>query len=77
MPPPPDPEVTRPNTLTRAVFIDGVLWTIYERPPQNFDRDAGPSLIFESDAMVRRVKHYPADWRELSGTALAALWRTT
>ncbi len=74
---PSNPEVARPNSLSRAVFIDGVLWTIYERPPQNFAVDAGPSLIFESDAMVRRVKHYPADWRELSGTALAALWRTT
>jgi hypothetical protein len=71
------PEVQRPNTLTRAMFIDGVLWSIYERPPQNFDRTAGPSLIFESDTMVRRVKRYPSNWRELSGTALAALWDTT
>lgn len=70
---PSNPEVARPNTLTRAVFIDGVLWTIYELPPQNFDRKAGPSLIFESDSVVRRVKHFPTDWRELSGTALAAL----
>ena len=74
---PPDAEVARPSTLTRALFIDGVLWTIYELPPQNFDPGAGPSLIFESDSVVRRVKHFPTDWRELSGTALAALWKTT
>jgi len=57
----------------RELTLDGVLWLVYELPPQQFDRRSGPSLVFESDAAMRRVRTYPADWRSLSDTALYAL----
>jgi hypothetical protein len=38
-----------------------------------FDRRRAPSLVFESDGAVRRVRHYPENWRALSDEALFAL----
>ena len=57
----------------RQLVIDGVLWLIYELPPSVFDRRNSPSLVFESDGAVRRVRNYPALWRELSDDDLVAL----
>jgi hypothetical protein len=35
--------------------------------------DNRSSLIFESDAAVRRVRNYPPNWHELPDDELAAL----
>ena len=60
----------------RRVASEGVLWLIYELPPPSFDRRGSPSLVFESDMTVRRVRNYPADWRQLSDEALLSLsWK--
>lgn len=59
------------------IFIDseGVRWRVYEQPFSTYDR-RGQSLIFISDAAVRRVREYPADWRALSDAELTTLsWR--
>jgi hypothetical protein len=54
-------------------MIDGEHWTVYERADGMLDRRASSSLIFESDGAVRRVRNYPADWRELPDAELEAL----
>lgn len=57
----------------RQISIDGELWVVYERPPEAFDRRLSPSLVFECRTAIRRVRHYPPDWRDLSEEALARL----
>jgi hypothetical protein len=60
------------------VFVDddGVHWLVKEMSFSDYDRRRGQSLIFASDAAVRRVRDYPADWFELSDAELAALsWK--
>jgi hypothetical protein len=53
---------------------EGVQWMVYELPVSSFRRNA--SLVFESGMAVRRVRHYPTRWRELSAEELVALsWR--
>ena len=52
---------------------EGVPWLVYELPPRVFDRRASPSLVFESDDTVRRVRGFPAKWRALSDDELVAL----
>ena len=56
----------------RTLMWDGVLWLVYEFV-QSLDRRQSPSLIFESDSTVRRVRNYPATWRALSDDQLIAL----
>ena len=50
-----------------------VTWRVYELPPIPYDRRAMPALIFEHEWAVRRVRHYPSDWRSLDDDALIAL----
>ena len=60
----------------REIVIDHVPWRVYELASA-FDRRATPSLIFESEDVVRRVRNYPVDWRRLSDAELFALsWRS-
>lgn len=52
---------------------EGHLWRVRELA----FADARPSLIFESEVSFRRVRSYPADWRQLTDVELYALsWRT-
>jgi hypothetical protein len=63
---------------TARVFYDadGICWHVYEQPSSEYDRRRGVSLIFASEAAIRRVRTYPADWRTLSDEDLAALsWK--
>ena len=63
--------------LGRQIEVDHVLWSVYELPPPYFDRRSKPSLIFECETAVRRVRDYPADWRSLSDEELFSLsWRS-
>ena len=57
----------------RRFAIDGVPWLIYELPPLVFDRRNSATLIFESDDVMRRVRNYPPQWRELSDDDLFAI----
>jgi hypothetical protein len=57
----------------RQLQVDGTLWRVYELPAMPFDRRTSPSLVFESDSAVRRVRVYPADWRSLSDEQLFEL----
>lgn len=52
-------------------FIDrqGVSWRVFHRHTEN----EADSLIFESESAYRRVRTFPADWRELSSEELCRL----
>jgi len=53
----------------RNVLCGGCTWTVFEqRMPYGPSRR---SLVFMSDRVARRVKQYPANWFELSDSALA------
>jgi hypothetical protein len=59
-------------------FVDGegVGWRVHEQPFSEYDRRKGRSLIFSSDGAVRRVRHYPQEWMELSDAELSDLsWK--
>ncbi|HKW49646.1 MAG TPA: hypothetical protein VJN70_19470 [Gemmatimonadaceae bacterium] len=56
----------------RRVTRDGMLWLVYEFLSE-FDRRQTPSLVFESEAAVRRVRNYPNNWRTLNDAELLAL----
>ena len=61
----------------RQLVADVEQWLVYELPPMTFDRRSTSSLVFESETMLRRVRDYPEDWRELSDADLFALsWST-
>lgn len=57
----------------RRLIADGMAWLVFELPASAYDRRAGPSLVFESDDTMRRVRTFPANWRELSDADLWAL----
>ena len=50
---------------------NGAHWRVWEVPDMD-ERRARPSLIFESEAVIRRVRDYPANWSELSDEELYA-----
>ena len=57
----------------RVVLIGGVPWRVHEVPASPFDRRDSPSLVFESDDTMRRVRDFPGEWRQLSDEELSAL----
>ncbi|MEP6992035.1 MAG: hypothetical protein ABJA80_13975 [bacterium] len=59
------------------VDADGAQWRVFEQYFAHYDRRSGKSLIFSSEAAVRRVRDYPANWFELPDEALAKLsWKS-
>jgi hypothetical protein len=67
-------EWLRPARRTaRQIIVDGVPWLVYVLPPVPFDRRSSPSLVFEAESTVRRVRAFPDDWRTLSDEALEKL----
>lgn len=57
----------------RQVYVDGQPWLVYELPPLVFDRRTSPSLVFETDGAMRRVRNFPPHWRDLTDEDLFAL----
>ena len=56
----------------RRFVVDGVAWSV--RAALNpYDRRSRPDLIFESEAIVRRVRNYPSHWESLPDEELFAL----
>lgn len=56
----------------RVVDEEEKHWLVYELPPSH-DRRSSPSLVFESDTAIRRIREFPGNWRELSDEELIAL----
>lgn len=69
----PSSQVEQLQRTARCILVDGVLWLVYEMPAPAYDRRQKPSLIFETDAAVRRVRNYPAEWRALTDQELLTL----
>lgn len=70
-----EPQVRQRQVREHRLLRDeeGRLWRIRE---VTF-ADTAPSLVFETEGVFRRVRHYPRDWFELSDSLLYALsWRT-
>ena len=70
----------RPDSVRSAraagrllITSDGMRWLVYELDLRAY-RD-GASLVFESENVVRRLRTFPAAWRELSDAKLADLCR--
>jgi hypothetical protein len=60
----------------RREVVDGggVRWRVYELArPGDPGRRGGRCLVFDSDAVVRRVATYPAGWHDLPPAELLAL----
>lgn len=56
----------------RRVSDGRQLWTVYEHTP-DYDRRSGPTLVFDSPEVVRRVRTFPPDWHRLPDHELLAL----
>ena len=73
-----EPSVTPPTPLLARggrMFCDanGTWWCVYESDCDIMTPAAGRCLVFESLAVVRRVRQVPAGWSRLSVTELEAL----
>jgi len=66
-----DSVVAKARDTARRLEVDGVLWLVYEVGPPYDGR--GTSLVFESEHVVRRVRNYPARWRDSPDAELALL----
>jgi hypothetical protein len=51
----------------------GRAWQVFERRRAGADGELVTLLVFESDAAIRCVRRYPANWRELPPDELEAL----
>jgi hypothetical protein len=59
-----------------VITVDHEQWRIYELLPASYDRRGGNTLVFETEGVIRRVRNYPDNWRELPPAELFALsWR--
>ena len=54
-------QTSSPGFARRYVDTAGVAWCVRELAISG----RGPALYFESDMMFRRVRDYPANWRDL------------
>lgn len=54
---------------SRSFRMGFVTWCVYEDRHPHW----GDSLIFDSDRIARRVRNYPANWRDLTDEQLAQL----
>lgn len=64
------------NSPDAVCFVgtDGVAWRVVECPAAHVPGSRGARcLVFLSEGLVRRVWHFPLDWRTLSRAALEAL----
>lgn len=56
-----------------VINLDNEEWRIYELLPASYDRRGRNTLVFETDGVIRRIRNYPENWRELSADALLTL----
>lgn len=59
----------------RVVAVGLTVWQVFEHVPAD-DRHSRPTLVFLSDAAMRRVRDFPPEWWNLPDDALMAVsWR--
>jgi hypothetical protein len=74
--PPTGYQVARRAALANAramLTADGARWEVYEFVHPALDRRSGPVLVFESDTLMRLVRSFPENWRDLSDDDLLGL----
>jgi hypothetical protein len=64
------------SRVRRFLGIDGREWRVRE-VPSAYDRRRANSLVFDTFDAARRVRHYPADWYNLTDAELAMLGQVT
>jgi hypothetical protein len=57
----------------RQLVVEHVRCLVYELPSLTYDRLPAPSLVFENDTLVGRVRNFPVEWRALSDCELLAI----
>ena len=57
----------------RRIETEEAHWLVYELPASTLDRRSAPTLVFESEYLMRRLRNYPSDWRELPDDELLAV----
>jgi hypothetical protein len=67
--------VVNRSVESQRSFVGGDhrLWHVREVGPPAYDRRASASLVFYTDEMMRRVRQFPANWRDLSDDDLYSL----
>ena len=61
--------------LKRWVVREGERSLVAEADARDVPGAQGPNcLIFETEALMRRIWHYPADWNQLEDSRLIALF---
>ena len=59
---------------SRQIIVADRHWRVYEREDA-YDRRRGCMLVFESTDVLRLVRQYPPNWRDLSDEELLDLTR--
>jgi hypothetical protein len=60
--------------MSRSLIIDGIKWLIHEeRDPANLGGE--PVLICYGPGIARRIRHFPANWRDLADDELMRICR--
>ena len=65
-------DVSGPRGEVRPLTIDNRPWQVFEYA-DNRDRPSHVSLMFTCDTSWRRLRTFPADWRELDDAMLTDL----
>jgi hypothetical protein len=60
-------------TNALVIIVNHDEWRVYELGPASYDRRGSNTLVFESEGVIRRVRNYPENWRDLSVEELVAL----
>jgi hypothetical protein len=68
----PPASVCGPRGEIRPLTIDSLQWKVFEYADTR-DIEPSVSLMFSCDAMWRRLRAFPADWREMDDAMLTDL----
>lgn len=72
------PQGAGSDRSSRFVDSAGRRWVVRELPaPAGAVVRCAPSLVFETEGLIRRVRSYPPDWSDLPPAELEALSRRT
>lgn len=66
------PSGLAPSTRV-IVDDDGRIWTVEQLRPSPTDPVQKPSLLFTTENLMRRIRHFPDDWHSLTDPELYAL----
>jgi hypothetical protein len=62
-------DASKHSSVVRELVVDGARWSVRESTTA-YDRRTRAGLVFESEAVMRRVRNYPSNWAELSDEQL-------